>query len=112
MQSMIVYISFAAINGKVILTTDPSIPVLGSELTLLCQVEVNELLRPSIVLFLQLPNGTVIESENTSILLEFDLFTLDDMGRYYCNASVTSPEFPQVGLRIFQSVLLEDISKL
>ena len=90
-------------------------PNLGANFSVVCQVQIEELLRPSGMLFLQLSNGTVIskliDSAITTILIEFDAFTIDDFGKYYCNASITSPEFPDVGLRVFQGTNLENISK-
>lgn len=90
-------------------------PLLGDDLTLLCQVETEELLRPSGMIFLQLVNGTIIsnriESATTAIAFQFLPFADRDIGRYFCNVSITSPEFPETGLRAFKDITLLNSSK-
>lgn len=97
------------------LTAIPEVPSLGDDLTLLCQVEIEELLRPSGLIFLQLVNGTIIsdniESATTTLTLQFIPFADRDVGRYFCNVSVTSPEFPETGLRAFKDITLLNSSK-
>lgn len=95
--------------------TDPKSPSIGVNLTLTCQVTTEELLRPSGMIFLQLPNGTIINDTIDSATLNYTLqlnpFTIEDEGKYYCNISITSPEFPQTGLRTFKGITLELSSK-
>lgn len=84
-------------------------------MTLTCQVTTEELLRPTGMIFLQLPNGTVItdtiESSTLNFTLQLNPFSFEDKGKYYCNISITSPEFPQIGLRTFKGITLEPSSK-
>lgn len=107
--------SILAINAQVSITTIPEVPSLGDDLTIVCLVETEELIRASGTIFLQLMNGTIIsaniESAMTSLMLQFVPFTSRDVGRYFCNVSVTSPEFPETGLRAFKDITLLDSSK-
>ena len=105
---MIGHISPTAINANVDITTDPRSPSIGDDLTLTCQVTTEELLRPAGMIFLQLPNGTIItdtiESASLNYTLQLDSFSFEDEGKYYCNISITSPEFPQSGLNTFKGI--------
>lgn len=106
-----VIIFLTALTAQVILSADPLIPEVNTNVTLTCQVQVEELLCPSGTLSLQLPNGTVItttiSSPETEIIFELDPFLADDFGKYFCNVTVLSPQFPQVGFRAFQGLDLE-----
>ncbi len=97
-----------------ILTTFPAAPSDGGNLTLVCQVKVNDLLNPSGKVTLQHSNGSflpdIIKSPMTTI--HWDLNPANHFGRYYCNASIVSPEFPEVGLYIYHDIILADISEL
>lgn len=97
------------------ITTEPDKPGLEANFTISCQIKADELLRPSGMIFLQLPNGSILSDHIVSpqTLLAFEIvpFTFSDTGKYYCNASVISPEFPEVGLRIFEGINLELPSK-
>lgn len=105
-----VAIIITAINAQVSIAAIPEVPLLGDDLTLLCQVETEELLRPSGMIFLQLVNGTTIsdsiQSPTTTIAFNFLPFGSRDIGRYFCNVSITSPEFPETGLRAFKDITL------
>ena len=102
----------SAINAQVSITTVPEVPSLDDDLTLTCQVETEVLLRPSGTLFLQLENGSIItvmiQSPIATLMFEFTPFTSQDVGKYYCNVSITSPEFPGTGLRAFKGIDLQD----
>lgn len=104
-----------AISAQVNITAIPEVPTLGDNLTLICQVETEELLRPSGMIFLQLVNGTIIsdsiQSATATLTLQFIPFTRRDVGKYFCNVSVTSPEFPETGLRAFKDITLLSTSK-
>lgn len=80
----------------------------------MCQIETDELLRASGEIFLQLANNSVISNEinaaTTNLAFEISSFSQTDVGTYYCNASVTSPEFPGAVLRIFQGTNLVEIT--
>lgn len=106
---------FAAITATVSVTTIPEQPLLGSNLTLLCQVETEELLLANGTICLQLPNNTVISdsigSSTATLSFELNPFTINDKGKYYCNASITSPEFPMGRLFAFEGFTLESASK-
>ncbi len=84
---------------------------LGSEVRILCEVRIEEILCPSGSFFLQLPNGTVITeiiSASMSIIeLNIAATSLKDFGRYYCNISIISPQFPNIGLRAFEGLQLQ-----
>lgn len=105
---------FTAINAVVSITTQPDVPSLEENITLSCSIITEELLNASGIIFLQLPNGTILSDSITSavatLVLMIDSFTAQDEGKYYCNASVTSPEFPDVGLRVFEGIDLEILS--
>lgn len=111
----IVYPLFVALNARLSIITEPEMPIFGSNFTLVCQVQTEELLQPSGMIFLQFPNGTVISdlitSATTTITLQLSSFTINYIGKYYCNVSITSPEFPAVGLRVFQAFIVENFSK-
>ena len=102
--------SISAINAQVSVTAIPEVPSVGDDLTVICQVQTEELIRASGTIFLQLVNGTIIsaniESAMTTLMLQFLPFTSRDVGRYFCNVSVTSPEFPETGLRAFKDITL------
>ena len=89
-------------------------PEVDASVVLLCQVQIEELLCPSGTLSLQVANGTIITSTISSsvseIILNLSPFTAEDFGKYYCNVTVLSPQFPQVGLRAFQGLDLEGIA--
>ena len=86
-------------------------PKLDSNVSISCTVQFEELVCPSGVLTLQLPNRSIIEnvisSSATKIALKICGISLEDFGKYYCNISVTSPQFPNVGLRAFESINLQ-----
>ncbi len=106
---------FSAINATLNVTFLPEIPSLGSDFLLSCQVSTEDLLCPSGTIFLQLPNGTTVSNRirsSTAILtFHFNPLMVGNLGRYYCNASLTSPEFPEVGLRVFRGIDLDALSK-
>lgn len=105
------FVLFAALNAAVSVTSMPEIPMIGSTFSLLCQVTTEELLCPSGSISLQLPNGAVLSSTilSSTTVLTFQLNSLsaDDFGRYFCNASLTSPEFPEVRLLVFEGFDLD-----
>lgn len=112
---MCLNVLIAAISAQVSITTIPEVPLLGDDVTLLCQVETEELLRATGMVFLQLANGNIvsdrIQSPTTAINFRFLPLANRDAGRYFCNVSITSPEFPETGLRAFKDITLLNSSK-
>ena len=113
--SSVYLIHFLALNAQVSLNTLPEVPLLGNDLRILCEVQIEEILQPFGEIFLQLANGTVlsktVQSSTSTVILQLSPLLNEDLGRYYCNVSIASPEFPEVGLQTFKAIDLLTLSK-
>lgn len=109
--TLVCLVIFTVLTARTLISSLPMAPTLDSDVNVSCIVQIEELICPSGMLSLQLPNGSVIIKEIISSVTEIELrintISLGDFGRYYCNISVTSPQFPNIGLRAFEGIHLK-----